>query len=108
MSKYTLNIGLANPVMGKDNSIDSTLIVALDFIRDVENVSVQQSASERTVVIDFNFIWGSLNVLSAVLDQDCIALLDNETGKGELFGDKAEAWAPFNPEFFLTNDKEVA
>jgi hypothetical protein len=103
-ARYTLNIGLANPVMGGENSIDYTLIVALDFIRDVQNISVQQSATEKTLVIDFNLIYGSLNVLASTLDQDCIALRTNETGTGELFGDKAEAWAPFNPEFFLTNN----
>ena len=102
MSKYTLNIGLANPVTGSDNSVDYTLMVALDYVCDIQNVSVKQSATERTVVIDFNVIYDSLNVLSAVLDQDCIALRTNETGTGELFGDKAEAWSPFNPEYFLT------
>lgn len=102
MSRYTLNIGLANPVTGTDNSIDYVFLVMLDFVRDVQNVSVKQSATERTVVIDFNVIYGSLNVLACALDQDCIALRNNETGTGELFGDKAEAWAPFNPEFFLT------
>ena len=102
MARYTLNIGLANPVMGNENSLDYTLIIALDFIRDVQNVAVKQSASERTLVIDFNVIYGSLNVLSSTLDQDCIALLTNETNTGELFGDKAEAWAPFNRNAFLT------
>jgi hypothetical protein len=101
-ARYTLNIGLANPVTGQDNSIDYTLIVALDFIRDVQNVAVKQSATERTVVIDFNLIYGSLNVLACALDQDCVALLTNETGTGELFGDKAEAWSPFNRDSFLT------
>jgi hypothetical protein len=102
MAKYTINIGLDNPVTGTPNTIDYTLIVALDFIRDVQNVAVKQSATERTVVIDFNTIWGSLNVLSATLDQDCIAVRNNETGEGTLHGDNAEAWAPFNPEYFLT------
>ena len=101
-AKYTMNIGLANPVTGSDNSIEMTLRTAMQFLRGVSNVSVQQSATERTIVIDFDSNVQSLNVLACALDQDCIALRNNETGTGELFGDKAEAWAPFNPEFFLT------
>ena len=102
MSRYTLNIGLANPFTNKDNTIEHTLTVAFDNICGVQNIAVKQSATERTVVIDFNTIYGSLNVLACALDQDCIAVRNNETGTGELFGDKAEAWAPFNPEYFLT------
>ena len=101
MSRYTLNIGLANPVTGQDNSIDYTLIAVTDFVRDITNVAIKQSATERTLIVDCNILWGSISVLATALDQDCIAVRNNETGEGELFGDKAEAWAPFNNEFFL-------
>ena len=102
MARYTLNIGLANPFTGTDNSIEKTLEVAFAFISDVQNVAIKQSATERTVVIDFDTIDRSLNVLSCALDQDCIAVRDNDTGIGELHGDKADAWGAFNPEYFLT------
>ena len=102
MSRYTLNIGLANPVTGQDNSIDYTLITVTDFVRNITNVAVKQSNTERTLVVDCDTLWGSMNVLATALDQDCIAVLDNNTGIGQLYGDKAEAWAPFNPEFFIT------
>ena len=102
MTKYTLNIGLNNPVFNNENTVEYTLTKAFEFIADVRNVAVKFSATERTVVIDFNIINGSLNVLAFALDQDCVALRDNETGEGSLHGDKAEAWAPFNPEYFLT------
>lgn len=102
MSKYTLNIGLANPFTGQDNSITKTLRLADCHLVNVTNVAVKQSTTERTLIIDCDDIDGNINVLAIALDQDCIAVRNNETGTGELFGDKAEAWAPFNPEYFLT------
>jgi len=102
MAKYTLNIGLENPFNGYDNTIPETLVKAFEYLADIENVAVKQSATERTVVIDFNEIYGSLTVLATALDQDCIAILDNETGEGNLFGDKRDKWLPFNRDAFLT------
>jgi hypothetical protein len=102
MARYTLNIGLANPFTGVDNTIPETLTKAFAYLADIENVAVKQSETERTVVIDFNEIYGSLTVLATALDQDCIAILDNETGEGNLFGDKRDQWLPFNPKYFLT------
>jgi hypothetical protein len=102
MSKYTINIGLANPVFNNENTIPETLRFAFEYLADIENVAVKQSATERTIVIDFNEIYGSLTVLSDILDQDCVALFDNETGEGNLFGSKRDKWMPFNPEYFLT------
>jgi regulatory protein YycH of two-component signal transduction system YycFG len=102
MSKYTLNIGLDNPFTGEPNSIPKTLRLAFCHLVNVTNVAVKQSASERTVVIDCDDIDGNINVLAVALDQDCIAVLNNETGEGALYGDKAEAWAPFNRDSFLT------
>ena len=101
MARYTLNIGLANPFTGTNNTLDDTLAQALRHIATVRNIAVKQSASEPTLVIDFDTIVGSLNVLACALDQDCIALYDNIKMEGFLYGDKAEAWAPFNPDAFL-------
>ena len=38
--------------------------------------------------------------LSAILAQDCIGVLDADTGAGVLVGPKAAAWGDFNPEYF--------
>ena len=84
------------------STLDYTLIAVTDFVRDITNVAVKQSDTERTLIVDCNTIWGSLEVLAVALDQDCIAVRNNKTGDGELIGDKAEAWGPFNPEYFLT------
>lgn len=103
MSRYTMNIGLANPFTGENNSVKQTLSKAFQFIGDIDGISIQESETERTVVIDFNTISDSLEVLATALDQDCVAMFDNERQEGYLFGEKAQAWAPFNREFFLTN-----
>ena len=102
MSKYTLNIGLNNPVFKNENTLQETLTKAFEYLSDIDSIAVKQSATERTVVIEFNEIYGSLTVLADILDQDCIAILDNETGEGNLFGSKRDKWLPFNPEYFLT------
>lgn len=101
-SRYTLNIGLDNPFTGGTNTIPETLTKAFEYVSDVTNVAVKQSGTEQTVIIDFNEVYGSMTVLATALDQDCIALFDNETGEGNLFGDKRDKWLPFNPEHFLT------
>ena len=38
--------------------------------------------------------------LSAMLEQDCIGVLDVDTGAGALVGPKAAEWGAFNPEYF--------
>lgn len=102
MSKYTLNIGLNNPFTGAENSITKTLRLADCHLVNVTNVAVKQSSTERTLIVDCDDIDGNINVLAVALDQDCIAVLNNETGEGALYGDKAEAWSPFNRDEFLT------
>jgi len=106
MSKYTINIGLANPVRGTDNSVEQTLLEALKDIRGVRDVAVKTSYSERTVVIDFDVIYGSLNRLSDALEQDCVAVHDNDAGQGFLIGHNAHAWGEFNIDYFLFTFKE--
>jgi hypothetical protein len=97
---YTINIGLANPFTGDNNSVEQTLTAALSFVRNVTNVRVSYDGDEPTVIIQYALPHGSINVLASALDQDCIALFDHEIGKGSLIGDKAEAWGEFNLEFF--------
>lgn len=102
MSKYTLNIGLNNPVFKNENTLEETLKKAFEYLSDIDSIAVKESNTERTVVIEFNEIYGSLTVLSDILDQDCIAIFDNETGEGNLFGSKRDKWLPFNRDYFLT------
>lgn len=97
---YTLNIGLANPFNGDNNSVDKTLEVALVFVQDIVNLRVSYDGDEPTVIIQYISHKGSLDVLATALDQDCVAVFDHELGKGSLIGDKAEQWGEFNPEYF--------
>lgn len=98
----TINIGLANPFTGGLNTVDQTLAEALKYLQGIQDVAVRQSASEPTVIIRFQRAVDNLNKIATALDQDCVAVYDDETGTGELFGERASDWAPFNPEYFLT------
>lgn len=97
----TINIGLANPFTGGLNTVDQTLAEALKYLQGIQDVAVRQSASEPTVIIRFQRAVDNLNKIATALDQDCVAVYDDETGTGELYGDRASDWAPFNPEYFL-------
>lgn len=41
-------------------------------------------------------------ILAQHLNQDCIAVYDEFTGRGALCGPRAHKWGDFNPEFFFT------
>jgi hypothetical protein len=97
---YTINIGLANPFTGDNNTVDFTLSKALECIADITNIRVSYDGDEPTVIIQYVFHKGSLLALSTALDQDCVAVFDHSIGKGALVGDKADQWGAFNPEYF--------
>lgn len=44
----------------------------------------------------------SLEFLSKFLEQDCIAIYDEDRQEGRLVGPGARIWGPFNPDFFIT------
>jgi hypothetical protein len=97
---YTINIGLKNPFTGDTNSVDQTLKAALATVQDITGLRVSYDGDEPTVIIDYISHKGSLLVLATALDQDCIAVYDHNINKGSLVGDKADAWGPFNIEYF--------
>jgi len=99
---YTINIGLANPFTGGYNTVDDTLRAALGFISGIVDFKVSNQGAEPTVIIRYTHHKRSLVALATALDQDCIALYDHHIGAGSLIGDKADAWGPFNPEYFQT------
>ena len=98
----TINIGLANPFTGELNTVDQTIAEALKCVSGIRDIAVKHSATEPTVVIRFERAVDSLNKLATALDQDCIAVFDEATQEGELFGELADKWAPFNPKYFLS------
>jgi hypothetical protein len=106
---YTMNIGLANPFTGKNNSVEFTLSKAMDFVANVMAVRVSYDGDEPTVIIDYVYHTGNVGVLATALDQDCIAVFDYNLGRGSLIGDKAAQWGEFNPEYFqFTTARETA
>lgn len=98
----TINIGLANPFTGELNTVDRTIAEALKCVSGIRDIAVKRSNTEPTVVIRFERAVDSLNKLATALDQDCVAVFDEATQEGELFGEYAEQWGAFNPEYFLT------
>jgi len=97
---YTINIGQDNPFLHQRNTVELTLVQALKHVGGVRQIRISQDGTEPTVIIECDFIHGSINVLATALDQDCIAVFDHSTGTGTLIGDKAAEWGAFNPEYF--------
>jgi hypothetical protein len=97
---FTINIGLDNPFLKQRNTVELTVVEALKHLGGVYQIRVSRDGDEPTVIILCDFITGSIAVLAAALDQDCIAVYDDSTDTGTLIGDKAEAWGAFNPEYF--------
>jgi hypothetical protein len=115
-----LNIGLDGvPVHGESytngvrnpNKIER-LFAAVGAVRDagfkVRATKLIQSDSELTLVVAFADNGPGLDnriaMLSAALDQDCIAAYYPDEQWGQLIGPKAAAWGQFNPEFFFLPD----
>jgi hypothetical protein len=97
---FTINIGQDNPFLHQRNTVELTLVQALQYIGGVRQIRISQDGDEPTVIIQCDFITGSIAVLAAALDQDCIAVFDHSTNTGTLIGHKASEWGDFNPEFF--------
>jgi hypothetical protein len=106
---YTMNIGLANPFTGDNNTVEFTLTKAMQFVANVTAVRVSYDGDEPTVIIDYVYHTGNVDVLATALDQDCIAVYNHSTNTGSLIGDKATQWGDFNPEYFqFTTARETA
>ena len=97
---HTINIGLDNPVTGKQNTVDQTLAVAIRYLKGISNIGVVKDRGEVTLVVTYFEPVGSLTVLCAELDQDCVAVYDHDIERGTLIGPKAEAWGGFDHEQF--------
>lgn len=97
---HTINIGLDNPVTGKQNTVDQTIAVAIRYLKGISYIGVVKDRGEVTLVVTYFEPVGSLTVLCAELDQDCVAVYDHDIGRGALIGPKAEAWGGFDSEQF--------
>lgn len=103
---FLLNIGHKHPVTGAEFS-DSHVA---NLLRSVEAVplAVHESDSERTTVAAIGDTYAeAYRAASAVckaMQQDCVAMLNPITGRGELIGPRSADWGTFNPEFFVLAD----
>lgn len=97
---HTINIGLDNPVTGKQNTVDQTIAVAIRYLKGISDIGVVKDRGEVTLVVTYFEPVGSLTVLCAELDQDCVAVYDHDIERGTLIGSKAEAWGGFDHEQF--------
>jgi hypothetical protein len=97
---HTINIGLDNPVTGKQNTVDQTIAVAIRYLKGISYITIAKDRGEVTLVVTYFEPVGSLTVLCAELDQDCVAVYDHNIDRGTLIGPKAEAWGGFDSEQF--------
>jgi hypothetical protein len=96
----TINIGLDNPFTGGQNTVDQTIGVAIRYLKGISDIGVVKDRGEVTLVVTYFEPVGSLTVLCAELDQDCVAVYDHNIDRGTLIGPKAEAWGGFDNEQF--------
>jgi hypothetical protein len=96
----TINIGLDNPFTGGQNTVDQTIAVAIRYLKGISDIGVVKDRGEVTLVVTYFEPIGSLTVLCAELDQDCVAVYDHNIDRGTLIGPKAEAWGGFDNEQF--------
>ena len=97
---HTINIGLDNPFTGGQNTVDQTIGVAIRYLKGISDIGLVKDRGEVTLVVTYFEPVGSLTVLCAELDQDCVAVYDHDIGRGALIGPKAEAWGGFDNEQF--------
>jgi hypothetical protein len=97
----TINIGLDNPVTGKQNTVDQTIGVAIRYLKGISDIAVAKDGGEVTLVVTYFEPVGSLTVLCAELDQDCVAVFNHDINKGTLIGPKASEWGAFDIDKFF-------
>lgn len=101
MTTY-LNIGLARDGQPDLNLADIVRALSRSGIG-IFSLDCRRSDTEMTAIVTLP---GSLGLTKADdiarwLDQDCIAQYDADSNTGRLVGPKAEAWGPFNLDYFL-------
>ena len=105
----TLNIGLAregNSNIGVGTALRDLNRLGFSILRHAGHTS----DTEQTLVVDVvhrgsaQMVGNNLFRLSQLLGQDCIAVVNEDTGDRTLIGPRADTWLPFNPAYFLNLD----
>ena len=114
-----LNIGLDNApadlsyTNGRLNPLNARRAMqAAQAVRhngfEIISAKVFQSDTEPTLVVEATHtglgLDNTIDMLSAALKQDCIAVYYVDEQFGALIGPRADAWGEFNPEFFIMPD----
>lgn len=105
----TLNIGLAregNSNIGVGTALRDLASLGFNILRHAGHTS----DTEQTLVAHVyhggsaRMVGNNLFHLSQLLGQDCIAVVNEDTGDRTLIGPRADKWLPFNPAYFLNLD----
>ena len=105
----TLNIGLAregNSNIGVGTALRDLASLGFNILRHAGHTS----DTELTLVAHVyhggsaQMVGNNLFHLSQLLGQDCIAVVNEDTGDRTLIGPRADKWLPFNPAYFLNLD----
>lgn len=105
--QFILNIGLDSQASGQIAAhVAREIVGANDFI--INSSTVLNSDTEPTLVANVTYVGyspslclQSLYAIANDLDQDCLAVYREKTGRGALIGPRAAEWGTFNPEFFF-------
>jgi hypothetical protein len=95
-----VNIGL-NRTNDEPLTVDYVDFITMIVLRGVSAYELHQSDTEQTMVFEADVSPEQGERLARLLQQDCIAVYDPATGTGTLYGPRADAWGPFNPEHFI-------
>ena len=105
----TLNIGLARD--GKSNIGVGTALRDLNSLGfAILRHAGHTSDTEQTLVAEVlhlgstRMVGNNLYHLATLLGQDCIAVVNEDTGDRALIGPRADKWGEFNPDYFVMLD----
>lgn len=106
-NQAVVNIGL-NTNDGTGISAEEAISVLRELGVEVQSSAIGQSDTEPTLIASLSrpLTPEEGHQVSERLRQEAIAQQVGETG--DLFGPKAEAWGPFNPDYFLTEEQARA
>jgi len=105
--KATLNIGRGVEINGIRVKLLGVgdIVGALEQLGEILSINQHQSDSEPTIVA----VIDSVGDIASAVEQLCVTLQQDaipyvQEGHGNMVGPKAEAWGPFNPEYYITPD----
>jgi len=108
--KFILNIGLNVPGTQLQNDPRAVLALVTYLFGEPDGNVVHSSDTEPTLVCTISQMGGgqylvtpaALSMLAGWLHQEAVAMMpEGQPERGELYGEKAQEWGPFNPALFI-------